>query len=228
MQRLQREQLPLGGFAGVREHRLVTDPRVFGPGATRCGAWPGIGNFVYLADARFVPRGETRLHPHHEIDVISVMVEGRIAHEGSLEHGQLLVAGDVQVQRAGGEGFSHNEVNPDDSENRMLQLWVLPERAGEPAGYRLYQPRPGAMTRVYGGDDAQQETFAARTEIAIGSFAPGSEVELPGERLLYLVNGGALLDGEPLREGDLLRGSGLRLQVTEPSTLIAVHDRGEG
>ena len=33
----------------------------------------------------------------------------------------------VQVQRAGGEGFVHNEVNPDDKENRIIQMWVTPE-----------------------------------------------------------------------------------------------------
>ena len=38
------------------------------------GAREGMGNFVYLADARFLPRGETHLHSHREIDVISVMV----------------------------------------------------------------------------------------------------------------------------------------------------------
>jgi redox-sensitive bicupin YhaK (pirin superfamily) len=79
------------------------------------------------------------------------MVEGRIAHEGSLKHGQEMSDTDIQVQRAGGEGFSHNEVNPDDTENRMIQLWVLPERSGEPAGYKFYRSKPGGMTRVYGG-----------------------------------------------------------------------------
>ena len=65
---------------------LVIDPKVFGD--TVSGAWPGIGNFVYLADARFIPNGETHLHPHKEIDVISVIIEGRIAHEGSLHEGK--------------------------------------------------------------------------------------------------------------------------------------------
>jgi redox-sensitive bicupin YhaK (pirin superfamily) len=82
-----------------------------------------------------MPHGETRMHAHHEIDVISVMVKGRIAHEGSLQHGQNLSGNDVQVQRAGGEGFSHNEINPDDNWNRMLQLWVLPEVPGQTADY---------------------------------------------------------------------------------------------
>ena len=117
---LHRDDIPLGGFAGLKEHRLVMSPDLFGQHSNP-GTWSGIGNFVYLADARFNPKGETRMHEHKEIDVISVMIEGRIDHQGSLEHGQELSAGDIQVQRAGGEGFSHNEINPDDYKNRMLQ-----------------------------------------------------------------------------------------------------------
>jgi len=82
LQILHRDDLKLGGFAGIREHRLVVDPQVFGNNAS--GAWPGIGNFVYLADAKFIPNGETHLHNHKEIDVISVIIEGRIAHEGTI------------------------------------------------------------------------------------------------------------------------------------------------
>jgi redox-sensitive bicupin YhaK (pirin superfamily) len=150
MEILHRDNLRLGGFAGLREHRLVMDQGLYGERADP-GTWSGLGNFVYLADARFLPKGETKMHSHKEIDVISVMVEGRIAHKGSLEHGQEMKSTDAQSQRAGGEGFSHNEVNPDDTENRMIQLWVLPERTGEPASYKFFQPKPGKVTRVYGG-----------------------------------------------------------------------------
>jgi len=111
--KLQRDSLTEGGFAGLREYRLVKSPRAFGPSANNDGSWSGMGNFVYLADARFMPKGETRMHSHQEVDVISVMVNGNIAHQGSLGHGKDLKVNDVQVQRAGGEGFSHNEVNPD-------------------------------------------------------------------------------------------------------------------
>jgi len=144
MKILHRDDLPRGGFAGLREHRLVTDQRLFGDHKSS-DTWDGLGNFVYLADARFLPKGETRLHTHKEIDVISVMVEGRIQHEGSLEHGQEMDSHHVQAQRAGGEGFSHNEINPDDSENRMIQLWVLPEKSGQAAGYKLYSPVDGLL-----------------------------------------------------------------------------------
>ncbi|MFQ5353607.1 MAG: pirin family protein, partial [Thermodesulfobacteriota bacterium] len=172
---LHRDDLPLGGFAGLKEHRLVTDSKVFG-GYSATGAWAGIGNFVYLADARFNPGGETHLHDHEEVDVISVMVEGRIIHEGTLEHGEEIKAPHVQVQCAGGEGFSHNEINPDDTKNRMIQIWVLPEKKGEPSAYKIYNPQPGNITRVYGGGAEQSETFSSRTVIDVAHPGNGEEV----------------------------------------------------
>ena len=132
MQVLSRDTLDLGGFAGIKEHRLVTDSRVFGR-RKKPDTFEGLGSMVYLADAKYDPMGESGMHPHSEIDVISIIVEGRVSHEGSLEHGKDLVAGDVQVQRAGGEGFNHNEINPDNTNNRMLQVWALPEEKGQPA-----------------------------------------------------------------------------------------------
>jgi redox-sensitive bicupin YhaK (pirin superfamily) len=99
MEILHRDDLPLGGFAGLREHRLVTGSKVYGD-HREPATWDGIGDFVYLADAWFLPKGETRVHSHREIDVISVMVEGRIAHEGSLKHGQKMSYTNIQVQRA--------------------------------------------------------------------------------------------------------------------------------
>ena len=90
MQVLSKKSLPLGGFAGLTEHRLVTDRRVFG-GRKAPNTFDGLGNFVYLADAQFNARGETHMHSHKEIDVISIMVAGRVSHEGSLELGQSLM-----------------------------------------------------------------------------------------------------------------------------------------
>jgi redox-sensitive bicupin YhaK (pirin superfamily) len=219
---LHRDDLHLGGFAGLREHRLVTDERAFGQSA-EAGAWDGLGNFVYLADARFLPKGETRLHRHREIDVISVMVEGRILHEGSLQHGQHIECGQVQAQRAGGEGFSHNEINPDDAENRMIQLWVLPERSGERADYKVYHPGEGQLTRVYGGSTDQYETLDGHTLIDVGSVAKGGDVSLQGHFLAYVTQGSGQMNGQMVTDGDLVRGEDLAFNAEEHSQLIIVH-----
>ncbi len=201
---LHRDDLPLGGFAGLKEHRLVMSLLLFGAHANP-GTWSGIAGFAYLADARFDPKGETHLHSHKEIDVISIMIEGRIDHQGSLETGQGLEAGHVQIQRAGGEGFSHNEINPDDTRNRMLQLWVLPEQSDEPASYRLYKPLNGKVTRVYGGDHDQTETLASHTVIEFGVLNPGQTYVLEKPFLAYIATGKATANNIDIQEGDLFK-----------------------
>ncbi len=219
---LRRDDLPLGGFAGLREHQLVMDSKVYGPNK-KPNTWDGVGNFIYLADARFIPLGETGLHPHEEVDVISVMAEGRIAHGGSLGSGQELVAPDVQVQRAGGEGFNHNEVNPDDTPNRMIQLWVLPERSGERAGYKVYTPKQGAVTRVYGGEPGQDETFASGTVIDVALLNEGQEVEFSGTLLAYVTKGQGLANGQEVTDGDLVRTEELSFSARTEAQLTVVH-----
>lgn len=219
--KLQRDSLVEGGFAGLLEHRLVKSPRVFGSSANSDGTWPGIGNFVYLADARFMPHGETRLHSHHEIDVISVMVHGNISHEGSLEEGQNLSANDVQVQRAGGEGFSHNEVNPDDDWNRMIQIWVLPELAGQAASYKVYRLKQGESTRVYGGSE-NENAFPSKTHINVALLQKGEQVKLDGEYIAYLTQGSGLANGDQVTDGDMIAGENLTFTALENVQLIII------
>lgn len=221
MEVLHRDELERGGFAGLREHRLVTDTRLFGEHQSN-NAWDGIGNFVYLADARFLPKGETRLHSHKEIDVISVMVEGRIKHEGSLQHGQQMESHHVQAQRAGGEGFSHNEVNPDDIENRMIQLWILPEKAGQSAGYKLYSPKKGELTRVYGGGIDQEETFDSHTLIDVGIIPAGKNISLRGEFIAYITRGSGIINGQSVRDGHLVRDNGLEFSAENDTQIILI------
>jgi redox-sensitive bicupin YhaK (pirin superfamily) len=230
MQVLSRKSLPLGGFAGLTEHRLVTDRRVFGARKSP-NTFDGIGNFVYLADAQFNPHGETHMHPHKEIDVISIMMAGQVSHEGSLEHGQSLNAGEVQVQRAGGEGFSHNEINPDSTKNRMLQLWVLPEVAGQAAGYKHYTlPETGA-TRIYGnnensGQKGQNKTFASKTTIDVVRLTKGESIRFSEEILAYVSIGTAEFSDEnnnfSAEDGDLIRSYKTDITATSAVEIVVV------
>ena len=220
---LQRDSLSEGGFAGLKEHRLVKEPRVFGTFENTDGSWPGLGHFVYLADARFMPHGETRMHNHHEVDVISVIVDGRISHQGSLEHGKDLLLNDVQVQRAGGEGFSHNEINPDNEWNRMLQLWVLPEQAGQPADYKVYQPAVGKLTRIYGGNESSKPDFPAKTKIDVALLGKEQNIKVDEPFLAYLSRGNGVANGKQVTDGNLFRGDSLDFTATEDTQLVVVH-----
>lgn len=218
---LHRDALTQGGFAGLKEHRLVTGKKLWGDRANP-DAWDGLGNFVYLADAQFDPKGETTMHPHKEIDVISVMVEGRVAHQGSLEHGGSLDTNDAQVQRAGGEGFKHNEVNPDETKNRMLQLWVMPEEEGEPAGYKKFSPTWGETVRIYGGTSADTQSFAAQTTIDVAMLSAGQSIELTTPYLAYVAKGDGQFETTDLTGGDLIRGGDGTFTATTDVQFILV------
>jgi redox-sensitive bicupin YhaK (pirin superfamily) len=224
MKIIKRNKLRRGGFAGLRETRLVMSPRIF-RGKTESGSSPGLGRFAYLADARFLPYGDTRMHTHREIDVISVMVEGKIIHEGSLEHGQELNVDDVQVQRAGGEGFSHNEVNPDSTKNRMIQIWIIPETQGEPASYQMFKSEPESRIRVYGGPEDQGETIAARTIVEIIQLKKGASLKQPGRSVTYITEGEGTSDGETVLEGDLVDTRDFNYKASTNSKLILVHEK---
>ena len=223
LQIIKRDSLSEGGFAGLKEHRLVKEPKVFGPQENNDGSWPGLGNLVYLADARFMPHGETHMHDHHEIDVISVMVEGRITHEGSLEHGQNLRANTVQVQRAGGEGFSHNEINPDEGWNRMIQLWVLPEVPGQAADYKVYQPAANELTRIYGGKNNSGADFPANTKIDVAILSDGQQIAVNEPFLAYITRGKGIANDEPVEDGDLMRGESITFKAIDNVQLIIIH-----
>jgi redox-sensitive bicupin YhaK (pirin superfamily) len=227
---LSRDSLSLGGFAGIKEHRLVTDSRIFG-NRKKPETSEGLGNVVYLADAKYNPKGESGMHPHSEIDVISVIIDGRVSHEGSMEHGKDLVSGDVQVQRAGGEGFDHNEINPDNRKNRMLQIWALPEVKGQPAAYKSYTPKLDGTTRIYGGTKSQSETFDSHTLIDIVHLKAGKNITLERGQLSYIITGEAEISelqntkknsSYNVKEGDLIRSRDAKITAMSNLHMLVV------
>jgi len=205
MQLLKKDSLHRGGFAGLKETRLIVDNKIGGQNDT----WNGLGNFIYLADARFTPKGQTGMHPHKELDVISIMLEGNIEHKGSMENGKSMQANQVQAQRAGREGFVHNEINPDNVENRMLQLWVLPEKSGERASYKFHELKIDEMVRVYGGKKSQNTTLDSNTIIEVGLLSKNKTVIQEGNFIAYVTGGEGILNGVPVKDGDLIRDENL-------------------
>ena len=156
------------------------------------------------------------------MDVISVMIEGRVAHAGSLEDGTALNAPDVQVQRAGSEGFEHNEVNPDDVENRMIQIWVLPEQSGERAAYGSFTPQMNAVTRVYGGSDSTNDLITSQTVIEIARYEAGGIFEVDQPVMAYITKGNGFVNGQKVKAGQLIRAERLQFEAREDVHVILI------
>ena len=225
MEILHKKDIAQGGFAGIREKQMVKKSRVFGRKAPNDTSFDGMGNFVYLSDANFVPNGETGMHPHKEIDVISFMVNGRVLHKGTMEDGKILDEHEIQVQRGGGTGFLHNEINPDSTENRMIQMWCLPEISGQNDGYKKYTLKENSFTQIYGGTKDAVDTFNSHTYIEIGSFSKGKNFSFEQSYMAYITKGKILANGKEVQDGDLIRGENLKLETIEDSHIILIHTK---
>jgi redox-sensitive bicupin YhaK (pirin superfamily) len=82
------------------------------------------------------PGGGFGMHGHRDMEIISYVVRGALAHQDSTGGKGVLRRGDVQYMSAG-TGIRHSEFNGSQAEEvRLLQIWLLPSRQGLPPSYR--------------------------------------------------------------------------------------------
>ena len=78
-------------------------------------------------------------HPHDNMEIITIPLEGDLAHKDSMGNTEVIKFGDVQVMSAG-TGIQHSEFNPNhDKRTNLLQIWVFPK-------YRNVEPRYQQIT----------------------------------------------------------------------------------
>jgi len=104
----------------------------------------------------------------------------------------------------------------------MIQLWVLPETQGEPAGYKFYDLEQGKMTRIYGGPKYQTETLDNHTIMEVGMLSANQEISKDGEFLAYVTRGSGHLNGKPVKDGDLVRGENLNFQAVNDDVQVII------
>jgi hypothetical protein len=105
----------------------------------------------------------------------------------------------------------------------MIQLWVLPETAGQPAAYRVYHADPGRRIRIYGGPENQSGCFAGRTILDVIRLSEGTTLKHETPFLAYVTTGAGVVNGLLAREGHLIRNEKLNFKASEESMLILIY-----
>lgn len=218
MQILSASEIDIDGFRGVRERQYVMAPSFFRTVPEH--AWGGLGNLVYLADAYFVARGTTGLHSHARIDILTLLANGRVEHQGSLGDRSELQAGQAMLQQAGEQGFSHNERNLEDTPARIIQLWMKPLHSHQEARYHRFEaPLLNQPLQLY---PLLGEAGSCRCRHWLAEA--GQTLLLAGEAMLFVVNGRVQVSQQTeqatVSTGTLLAGRDLSLQTVEHSRLL--------
>lgn len=182
----------------------------------------GFRNLRVINEDRVKPGVGFPTHPHRDMEIISYVLEGALAHRDSMGTGSVIRPGDVQRMSAG-TGITHSEFNQSKSDPlHFFQIWILPEREGMTPGYeqkffpdeekrgtlRLIASPDGRDGSVTIHQDAKlYATLLDPGEEIVHSLSPGRYAWVQVARGKVLVNGHLLEagDGAAVSNEELLR-----------------------
>jgi quercetin 2,3-dioxygenase len=171
----------------------------------------GFRTLRVINDDRIAAGGGFGTHPHRDMEIVTYVVSGALEHKDSLGNGSTIRPGDAQRMSAG-TGIRHSEYNHSRSEPvHLLQIWILPERAGLPPGYeqRTFAPADLRGTlRLIASRQGAEGAVTVHQDVALyaGRLAPRENASLslkPGRHAWVQVARGSIdLNGTPLADGD--------------------------
>ena len=177
----------------------------------------GFGSLRVINEDRVTPGQGFGKHGHRDMEIISYVLEGGLAHEDSMGNGSVIRPGDVQRMSAG-TGVMHSEFNASDEEGvHFLQIWIEPDRRGVEPGYeeKRFEPetKRGRLRLIASPDGADGSVTIHQDARLYSSLLDGADrvdhEVAPGRRAyVHVIRGEVEANGERLGAGDALKATG--------------------
>jgi len=185
----------------------------------------GFGPLRVINEDRVAPGAGFGTHGHRDMEIISYVLAGSLAHRDSLGNGSTIRPGEVQRMSAG-TGIQHSEFNgSDDHPVHFLQIWIEPDRRGLPPSYeeRYFDAtgKRGRLRLIASPDRAGDSVLIhqdARVYSGLFTGAERAQLMLEPGRMAYvhLVEGQLTVNGVIVNTGDALK-------LTD-ETAVGLHD----
>jgi len=164
-----------------------------------------------MNDDRIAGGGGFPTHPHRDMEIVTYVLDGELAHKDSMGNGSVIKPGDVQYMSAG-TGVAHSEFNASDKTPvHMYQIWMFPDKTGHTPTYdqkHFSAAEKQGKLRLVVSPDGRDGSVKIRqgNELYATVLAPGESVEhaLQPERHAYVqvARGSVTLNGTKLAAGD--------------------------
>jgi redox-sensitive bicupin YhaK (pirin superfamily) len=170
-----------------------------------------------MNDDRISGGGGFPTHPHKDMEIVTYVLEGALAHKDSMGNGSVIRPGDVQYMSAG-TGVAHSEFNASEKETvHLYQIWMFPDKKGYKPVYdqkHFGEAEKSGKLRLVASPDGRDGSVKIRqdNELYATVLGPGEVVkhELRPDRHAYVqvARGSVALNGKKLETGDGARISG--------------------
>ena len=184
----------------------------------------GVGPLRVINEDRVQPGAGFGTHGHRDMEIISYVLEGELAHKDSMGNGSTIRPGDVQRMSAG-TGVRHSEFNGSQTKPvHFLQIWVMPAQQGIEPGYEEkrfgVEEKRGRLRLIASPDRAEGSVLIHQdARLYAGLFDGNERAELfiAATRLVYVhvARGAVKVNGVPLESGDAIKLSAIDKLVLE-------------
>jgi redox-sensitive bicupin YhaK (pirin superfamily) len=181
----------------------------------------GFGHLRVINEDRVAPGQGFGTHPHRDMEIISYVLNGALAHRDSMGNGSVMRPGDVQRMSAG-TGVTHSEFNASkEDEVHFLQIWVLPDAPGHEPGYEqthFSEEEKRGRLRLVASADGRDGSVSLNQDADIhaglldGAEQADFEVRSGRDVWIQVARGELAVNGERLVAGD-------GASVAEPGSL---------
>lgn len=171
----------------------------------------GFGPLRVINEDRVIPGAGFSTHPHSNMEIISYVLKGELAHKDSMGNGSTITPGDIQLMSAG-TGVTHSEFNGSkDAEVHFLQIWIMPDTENTEPGYQQktfdIQDESNAFRTVI-SPDGESDSLKIRQDarMLVGKFSESSstvfEADPTRKYWVQIVQGIAEVGDEKAKAGD--------------------------